>query len=310
MSTLSPPVITSHPNAPQTASRAERLQSLPHAPDLAHALQAIRQANLPQRRAQELIAALNTVARVLGRPLAEIPADPALLRRRLAEAAPMAHGVSLRRWANVRSLLAAALRLVLPVSPSRQRIPLPPAWQPLHNALLQVMPDKRRRAGLTRFMQFCAQRGLAPDQVDQAAFDAYRDWLAAGLRKDPEEAHAAVCRAWNKVADHLPDWRAFQVERPSRQQTWTLPWEAFPATLKADVRHSWLDRLAGLDPSDDAAFSPVRPATLRMREYQLRAAASALVHRGRAPETIHRLADLASLESFKEILRYLRVSAG
>jgi integrase len=49
----------------------------------------------------------------------------------------------------------------------------------------------------------------------------------------------------------------------------------------------------------------VRPSTVRTRDYQLRQAASALVCRGRAPQTITGVADLVALESFKEILRYL-----
>ena len=304
----SAPVITRHPEAQDPPSRGPRPGP---ASTLAEVAAAVRTAGLAPHRTQDLIAALNTTARVLGRPLTDIPADPALLRRRLAEATPLAYGVNPRRWTNVRSLLAAALRLVGPLSPSRRSAaPLPPAWQALHGAVRVAMTDQRRFSVLSRFLRFCAERGITPAQVDQATFDAYRSWLTAGLRKNPEETYAALCRTWNRVANLVPDWPAFRVVRASRRQTWTLPWSAFPAALQADVQHSWLDRLAGTDLTEDAAFAPVRPKTVQTRAYQLRTAASALVLSGRAADTITSLADLASLDSFKAVLRHLRQHHG
>jgi len=297
--------------AHQTASRVPHEATIPTGtiptgtiPTLADAIAAVRAADLPLRRTQELIAALNTTARVLGGAPAQIPAGPVLLRRRLAEAAPLAHGVSVRRWANVRSLVGSALGLIVPLSPSRQSVALTADWQCLCAGLAQGLADKRRYADLRRFIGFCSSHGIAPAQVDAAVFARYQAWLASGLRKDPQDAYAAVCRTWNKAVRLVPGWPGFQMVRASRRQTWTLPWSAFPASLEADVRR-WLDRLAGQDLAEELPFPPVRPATLQAREYQLRAAASALVRRGRAPGTIQSLQDLAALDSFKEILRYL-----
>jgi hypothetical protein len=55
---------------------------------------------------------------------------------------------------------------------------------------------------------------------------------------------------------------------------------------------------------EDMAHRPVRLATRRLREEQLRAFASALVQRGRDPATICGLADLVSLDAVKDGLRF------
>jgi hypothetical protein len=294
----SPPVITSPMLTLTPTSRA------PTARTLAEVLAAVRAADLPLRRRQEMIAALNTTARVLGRDLAQIPANPPLLRRRLAEANPLAHNLTQARWANVRSLLRAALSLIQPVSASRATTPLLPAWQALQARLDHAAIDRRRQAELLRLMRFCSDRQVLPEAVDDAVFAAFQAFLDNGLRKTAEDTFVTVCRFWNRLAATLPGWPAFQVATISRRQVWTLPWSAFPASLQAEVQ-AWLDRIAGTDPLGELPIRPARPATLRWHKSGLRIAASALVRRGREPASLTGLADLVELAAFKEICRYL-----
>jgi hypothetical protein len=61
---------------------------------LADVLTAVQNADLPERRRQEIASALRTVARALGRPLERIPADARRLSALLKEVAPLAIGVS------------------------------------------------------------------------------------------------------------------------------------------------------------------------------------------------------------------------
>jgi hypothetical protein len=78
---------------------------------LADVLAVAHDADLSNVRAQEIASALRSVARALGRPLELIPADPRRLSARLNEVAPLAIGVSRRRWNNVRSLAGFYWRL-------------------------------------------------------------------------------------------------------------------------------------------------------------------------------------------------------
>ena len=98
-------------------------------------------------------------------------------------------------------------------------------------------------------------------------------------------------------------WPIIVIERPSRRETYVLPWSVFPASLKQDVDR-FLDRLSGIDLSDDGPRRPVRPVTLQKREQQLRISASALVHRGHDAHTIRSIAELLSFERYQEILRF------
>ena len=78
---------------------------------------------------------------------------------------------------------------------------------------------------------------------------------------------------------------------PKKRQPYTFPWSYFPPSLKDDVDR-YLDRIAEHDLLEDLPFRPVRAETVAFRERQLRTFASALVHRGREPASLRRIADL------------------
>lgn len=271
---------------------------------LADAAAAVRAADLPPRRQQELVSALNTVGRVLGIDLDQIPAAPRLLGQRLSEANPLAHGISQGRWANVRSLTRSALTLVTAVSASRSHQVLAPAWEALRIQAHAHLADSRRMSDLVRFMRFCSTKGIMPAQIDEAVFEPFRVYLSDSLRKHPETTYGTTCLLWNKLAQAIPGWPSFRVVVQSRRKTWTLPWSAYPRSFQDDVQ-GWLDRLSGRDPLAVMSVRPARHLTLRTREFQLRAAAAALVQSGRDPSSITGLASLVELDAFKALLRHL-----
>jgi integrase len=269
-------------------------------PSLADLLDAVAQADLSERRRQDMASAIRSVARALGRPLADIPADPHLLSKRLIEVAPQALGLSQGRWSNIRSLLRAAIKLVMPVAPGRHLSPLSPAWKMLWGPL----ESQTLKTRLSRLFHFCSEKGIEPPDVDEATFAEFRQYLDTALLKNPAIVHRACLSAWNTALSTVPGWPDFSVSIPQRRDRWTLPWEVFPSSLREDMAH-WLDRLAGHDLLAELPFRPVRPATLRSREYQIRQFASALMLRGRNAATLTGLADLVAIYSFKEGLRFL-----
>ncbi len=136
---------------------------------------AIRRAVLPDRRGQELISAVRTAARALGRLVEDIPAEPRLLANRLAEVAPAAIGLSTGRWANVKSLLRAAMSLVREMSPGRHLTPLSPSWHTQWDRL----STRLQRTRLSRFMHFASAAGIDPEAVTVATFARFRAHLDA-----------------------------------------------------------------------------------------------------------------------------------
>jgi hypothetical protein len=157
----SAPVITRHPVAITTPSRA---------PTLADVLAAVNAAGLAERRRQDMASAVRTVARLLDRRLDDIPADPRALALRLKTITPLAGGLSPGRWNNIRSLFRAALELVRPMMKGRSTTPLSPAWQVLADRL----PTRADRMALSRLMRWLSGKGIEPDRVM-----AYKDHLAA-----------------------------------------------------------------------------------------------------------------------------------
>lgn len=269
--------------APPSPSLTAARTGVPAGATLADLLAAVAASGLPGRRRHDMASAVRTVARLIGRGPAEVPAAPRLLAGRLAEIAPAAHGISQGRWNNIRSLLRASLALLGPVAPGRHLGGLSPAWRTHWDRIA----CRRVRMGLSRFLRFCSAEGVEPAAVDAAVFERFRAGLEASLLKSPEATLRGTRRAW----------------RLARRQGYTLPWSAFPESLRRDAQ-GWLDRLAGRDPLDEIAFRPVCAGTVAMRDRQLRAFASALVHRGRGAGELRGLADLVQVEALKQGLRF------
>src|SRR6516164_8183892 len=147
-------------------------------------------------------------------------------------------------------------------------------------------------------------RGRGPTGVTMADLEDYREAIFNDrLRKDPEKSWDQLVWVWNWSRLEVDGWPAVIIERPSRRVTYVLPWSVFPTSFKHDV-DLFLERLSGKDLSEDGPPRPARPSTLQKRAYQLRLAASALIHRGHKADTVHSIADLLSLERYQEILRF------
>ena len=71
---------------------------------------------LTGKRKQDLRSAVRLAAKVIGAEPQLIAADPRAIGRRLDGISHLSLGVSAGRWANSRSLLRSALKLVVPVT--------------------------------------------------------------------------------------------------------------------------------------------------------------------------------------------------
>ena len=266
---------------------------------LADVIRLISQANLSYRHKQELRSAVRTVARLLDGEPANIAADPVGLRRCLEMIAPEAHDISRGRWANIRSLLRKALGLVRPMMTGRSVQPILPAWE----VLIVNLPFSRK-VRLVPVLRFLSARGRGPTGVTIADLEGYREAIFNDrLRKDPEKSWDQLVWVWNWCRREVDGWPAVVIERPSRRVTYVLPWSVFPTSFKHDV-DLFLDRLSGKDLSEDGPPRPARPSTLQKRAYQLRVAASTVVHRCHKADTVRSIADLLSLERYQDILRF------
>ena len=249
---------------------------------------------------------MQTVARLLGadRRVKSRPIQGSL-RRRLETISPEAHGLSRGRWMNVRSLLGKALALVRPMLPGRSVHPLMPEWA----ALAATLP-RGRRDHILALLRYLSARGIGPGEVTLTDLEAYRQAILHDrLRSKPEQTWDSLVWSWNACRREIAGWPAIEIERESRRKTYILPWSAFPASLRQEI-DQFLLRQSGKDLSEDGPPRPLRATSLKTREYQLRVAASILVHLGDAPDSIQSIAALLTVENYKRILGVLLQRAG
>jgi integrase len=90
---------------------------------------------------------------------------------------------------------------------------------------------------------------------------------------------------------------------PDRRRVYALPPSAYPPSFGDDVS-AYLSHLAHRDLFGGTGRGRASPATLRDVRLRLFQMAAALVHSGRAPETIRSLADLVAPEALKTVLTF------
>jgi integrase len=256
---------------------------------------------LPRQRLHDLASAVRRIATLIGMPPSDIPADVAILRRRLSLLTPAAAGMTPGRFRNVRSLLAAALDATGASVVRRHSLDgLAPDWK----ELLARVPDRYERARLSRFFGFATARGIAPDQVDDEAVAGFVERLRDNsLVERQTQIVRDLCLAWNRCADGIEGWPAVRLKVANRRLDYALPIATYPASFAADLE-SYLSHLANEDLFADVGRRPASAATLKDARLRILQIAAALVLSGRSAETIGKLADLVEPEAIKTALSF------
>jgi hypothetical protein len=214
------------------------------------------------RRAAEMSSALRRICKALHADPSTVPAEPRLLRPRLAKLTPAMAGVTPKRWTNIKSLLFKALKHVGFTSMAgRSREPLAPAWEQLRD----LLPDRYFKSGLSRFMSYSTNRGLGPYAITAQTFVEFGAELeASSLARDPGALHRETTKLWNRAARTIPGWPQSEVEVPDRRRTFALPADRFPASFSADLNR-FLATSAETDVFSETYSKRLAPATLKDR---------------------------------------------
>ena len=255
---------------------------------------------LKETRRRDLASALRTAARLLKRELAEIPADMAYLRERLDAIHPVQARIAPERLANVKSDLAAALRLVLKKTRRPSRVHRTPDWE----AFMGSLDQPWQRYMLSRLATFCSLRKIEPPGVDDRVMAMFHAHLTeASLAKDPAKTCKNTIQTWNGLIERkgLPLQR---LTPPASTQYRTPPLSDYPPSFQVDVER-WIARNTKIDLlSEDGPPRAARPQTLKNHRNNIRRFAAAVVARGVPIDSITSLAKLVELEYFKEGLRF------
>ncbi len=252
---------------------------------------------------RDQLSALDTAARVFGRPLVSIRATPGAVRDLFGTTAGPEVGVSAKRLANIRSDVGKALRLYgAPVPAITKRIPLAPDW----SQLLYSVEIRHHRMALNRFACFCSAVGIGPTAVGPDALLGFHSALdAEEVVKNPLKLLKMTIAIWNMCRRGVSGWTDITLSSPYKTTAYTLPLSAFPESFQQDVR-TWVARVTEPDPLDpDAPSRPLRSATIKCRIVEIRRFASALIHQGTL--TVCQVTSLRVLydgDNFKSSLRF------
>ena len=265
--------------------------------------------DLTPTRRRDLKSALRALGRLIGQPVEIIPANINWLHIRVRRIHPAQHGMSKKRFQNIKSDALKALALV---GASRERKdwlqPASAAWQ----ALLDRAPSKHDAWKLTQLAQYCSALSVDPSDVKNEHVHGLRSTLIEeSFQNRPEAIAANAVKTWNSLAGQVEGWPQVTLTPPPRKkEPWTFPLEAFPQSFQDDVER-WTARLTDPDLLDgDGPAKPLRPKTIAHRRFQIREVASALVHAGHQMEQIRDLSVLVDLANLKTALRWMMTRFG
>lgn len=233
----------------------------------------------PERR-RDIQSGLRRVAKAIGRPIEEVPADASWLQKRLANFSPAAIGLTPKSWSNALSDARAGLVLFGIIDRRFSRKDdLSPAWKLLWEAVL-ASGDMTLQP-LSRFVYFLNRLGIAPTEVNDSHTHAYRDAMVLNeISKSPEIAYRAAVNCWNLAVLRIPGWPPQTFTLPSRLKTIKFPLSTFPESFQRDLDR-YVASLERPHPLDPLAYSgPLRSATVAFYRSSLVRFASILVRAG------------------------------
>ena len=256
-------------------------------------------------RGASLKSALRQVAKVVDKPLEDLPADPVRLRELLTRGNPARVGIKPTNWKQIKSTALNALRgSGIAVLASRDSTPLSPEWQ----ALNETLPNRSAQIGLSRLLRSLSRNGVTPLKMSAAGFEIFQGEVERlSVRSNPRAAQAQAAKFWNMAAASVSGWPQvlMPVPRDGRHR-YSLDWHEFPAAFVAEVG-AFLDAKHNPDPLEENYSKPVRQATTDGRRRNLRQFASALAVSGHlTADRITGLEVLTNVENVRAALRFLK----
>jgi integrase len=257
---------------------------------------------LSPSRKRDLRSAVTCFAKLVDQPPAAIPMDLAAIRQSLDRMVPARAKISPKRWANIRSDLAAA------IDASGLRPMLKTAGVELDGAWRQLIAEAPPwiRQGVSRLARWSSLRGIVPAAVNDSIIERFVAELhSSTLVRNLRYRSGLVRRAWNALVAQHPMNLQSVIVKPNTRVLKRIPWQQFPAAFREDVRE-YLDWAAVPDPLDEGARArALSPRTLRLQREHIHSAASAAVGADVRIEQLTSLAILVQPEVARAVLRQL-----
>jgi integrase len=253
----------------------------------------------PSRR-RDLRSAVTSFARLRDQPPAAVVLNLDDLRRTLDTIVPARAKISPKRWANIRSDLAAAIDASGRPMLKTAEIELDGAWR-------QLLTDADQRIELSRFARWASLRQIAPQAVDGSALQRFVAELGdATLVRNLRYTRSFVAKRWNELvaSSRVSGLRPVTVEGSGRVLK-RIPWQSLPATFRDDVERytQWASMPEPL--AEGARVRALSPRSLRLQQQHIHSAASAAVATGLSVAQLTSLAILVQPGTFRAVLGHL-----
>lgn len=248
-----------------------------------------------------MTSAVKAVAKMFSSPPSGVAIDIAAFRLALEQGQPGRLGMSYKRFSNIRSAFGRALiESGIDLEPLRLKEPLDAEWTNL-DAMIKSPTDRRV---LIRFMRWCSQSGIAPEAVTQETVDLYYDRVSNhSLLSKADAKFQMLVKRWNLYTTQLVGWPKVHLSGLDRKRGFQIPHGDFPDSFQQDLQAFYAFLIAD-DVFQERSLPPQRPVSARKRVENLKRAASILVLKGAAIESITSLAVLVDLKHTKAILEW------
>lgn len=276
------------PQPPRNLAEAiERLQSI---------------SSLTDNRRRDFISACNSVGRLTGTPLSDIPTGAPSMRAALAELHPKQTQSSRKRISNIKAGVAAALKLLGALPADDPDVEPSERWQIFKGQA----KERYQRWNLARLACFCTQRKIEPEDVDDGVLRIFDNHLDARIiAHDPKKTVKATAKAFNAIIKQnaLPLKR---LTTSSGKSYVTAPISTYPLSLQVDLS-TYRNRLEKSDLfSDEGLGQALRPTSVRNIEAHIRQTLHAAVEAGFPPERFQTLADLLDFQVLERALAAMK----
>lgn len=253
-----------------------------------------------------LRSALKRLDELIGHGMLDYPANERLVFERLQQLSPAMAGMTDGSFANLKSRVRKAFRLVRAQNAllsSRSRCALTGEWGNLQRTL-----DVRSQRATSRLFHFAAGQGVLPHRMSDAVIARFvvhlRDEAMVGTW---EGTLRGSIRAWNNIAasrEGLPKLTPPTVKRTS----YWIPVNEWPEKLVSELE-AFLEFLS--TPSDFVGRrrKVLKPATIKQYRHAVSIAVSGLVHSGVPMEALSGLGEVFRPTRLDRALGFLRQRA-
>jgi integrase len=263
---------------------------------------------VPTSQKRYLRSAVNRAKVLVVNGAEDVRLDPKTLLRQLDQISPAMADMLPQSYANLKSRVRQALRLVQPhLAPARSHRKLKGEW-----AAREALLSQRDKPLLSRCLRFFQGMGWLPDEIGEEHILRFAEYLEhevmlAGHEKVVRDTR----RAWNRAVDTVPGWPQQRLAPPrSKRSPYWLRLDQLPASLQQEIRE-YQNGIAHPDPFLGPGPEALAPSTLRQHEVLFITLASALVATGDVQvEELTSIASLVRPDRLKQALRFLYDRAG